>query len=484
MIIIFLKNLEQESKTWLSQIKELLFNIANSSRNYNNIYFQENRDELTAFINEIEEYQRCLGVLLIGTPKQESFYLAKSTHEFLKHKYENIISLSHSNFRVKLVAPFNQNNWRLEQVNQQFRLHIGPEGTTAAKIQLLGELVRPETLATALQAAFRLVPKMDYIDLSNSKLDDLSIQLLANAISGIDHYQEIPLHQCEVILLSNNKISKDGLRILLEALEKKPEGRHVILDNNLIDFDIVFCDRIVIQKSRKAQLVNLDLSMNFIPRGYMFYKDNIRIYYQEDKMARELEACNIDREKMTYIEKIFSSKQTILNSFIRVTGSLLASLRDSRCDDNTIDYNSGVIGLFANRTTIPFIGEHAYLIVEGVSKFGQRYLIRGDLYAQDDNKVTIRVSQCSPQDFFKFSGEGEKVYCRIGQFYREEIEAIIRKICESHFRENFFNYDIHGFNCITWAIDRLREATGIDMDGWHPAAVVRPGGRCNGCNIL
>jgi hypothetical protein len=157
--------------------------------------------------------------------------------------------------------------------------------------------------------------------------------------------------------------------------------------------------------------------------------------------------------------------------------------QDPNCAPKNISRQHGAIGLFANRTWRPN-KEHAFLVIEGVAKYGQRYLIRSDLYVRD-GAVIIQAFQYSPQAFLKDTNNDAK-HCRAGLFEQEKIKRVLDKICEFQMQAGFHNYALmsdsesNTVNCISWCIRMLNEATETNLDGWIPSLVVaRPLSICN-----
>lgn len=484
---------------WQERIDKLITD-ANSTLDRYNVYIHREITTLRSLGVEIAIYADKINRLLSTAPTEEiNINNLIERYEALKKRYEELIALADSSYQLKHVFPSTDNNWKLKISGEDFDLYIDQEvSQTAVKIKIRSSAAsRTEALKKALDSAFQTIDELDYIDLSDNKLEDSAIQLLSNAINRKSGYEHIKLPQCEVLVLSNNLISKEGLDILLEDSATHKTYKHILLNDNHIDFDLDFFKMVIIPKSKQAELITLDLTMNFIPKGHMLYDKNIRLYYRKERIETHLTNKGIKPEERTYIKSVLSTHgiENCLRSFSaknlpKPTTNSLVVAQEPNNQENAIDINWGAIGLFANKTAVPLIGEHAYLMVEGVSGFGQRYLIRGDLFYNVADKSThIRVSQCSPQEFLKFAKNGKKTYCRTGIFKRKDIKDVLNKICTSHLQESYLNYAIYSgtngyaINCITWAVAMLKEViqNGDHLRGWTPTGIVK---RNDSCNIL
>jgi hypothetical protein len=472
----------EKIQVWMRKIDYLREDIPNNGGNYI-LYVQDNVEKLDNLSRQIKILRNEFIFLRDNHHDleqwQEDYFFSRQTYNQLSADCEEIFLLSSSTFRTKQLFPV---NWVLQaQADQRYQFSISQEfGTTVAKIGITPGGSRTEALAAALEYSFMHVDNLDFVDLSHNELDDLAIQLLANALRGLAGYEHIPLVRCEVLILSHNSISKKGLKILLEALTVHPSDKQILLNNNLIFFDLDFFNDVVIPVSRQARLINLDLTMNFIPKGYMFLEDSIYIYYPRERMPLKLSACGFPIDSHVAIESIFADRsreychlRSLLGKDVPGVNSLVAAIDENNAEPE-IGIGFGVIGLFANRATIPLFREHAYLMLEGISEFGQRYLIRGDLYSRRNKAVHIVISQCSPQDFLRFTRD---IRCRTGTFGRADLKACLDKMYASRSEQGFYGYARHPsgrstLNCLTWAA-RMLETIGINIDGWIPSLTVR-----------
>jgi len=489
----------KRAETLKDGVKILCENIVSQPQNYNPVLhyiteklenlqkkIQEDIDGLSMLIEYEYEYEE---QNYKDFEKLSNMFKSDSSLTVYEHSFTSYVALSQPYLKDKCVFPIPTTWTQCENFDSYQLLSIN----RAAKIELSGAF-SSEILARALRKAFISITDLDYIDLSRNKLDDSAMQLLANALNDSHGFQSAPLplkSTCEVLILSRNNISKKGLDILLEALSKHPLERHVLLDNNFIDFDEGFFKKTVLEKSLSAKLVTLDLAMNFIPRGYMFYRDNKRIFYSKDDARAAFGMIGPqDGSSLTSMQEVFLHEKqpnpSCSCSYSRLITnqdsvmSLILQHSDWPEPTKAINLNLGAIGLFAKKPK-NLLDEHAFLVVEGISKFGQRYLIRADLYATPEKKIVIRIIQCSPQDFLEYiSHDSEKLFCNVAKLKREKIKLALEKICMKGCQADFSTYKAwrpknNAVNCITWLRDEILMPDVLDVsvaEGWRPSDVV------------
>ncbi len=509
-IKLFLELLLEDIGSWLTKLNKLQLEIPVLNEEKYNLYARNNK--LEKLINDLTEFLGLLNemkTMIDLQPNMEDLLLmreyvnsASKYHQELQKRFlQNRIFLSRE-YRAKLVFPIPKDSWARQDShsNEKYSILTVNEGnSTVGKIELNKNYkTNYYALFSALEEIFGCIEGLDYLDLSGNELDDVAIQLLVNAINQQDDtYRNISLSKCEVLILSCNLITKNGMEILLKALYKKPSIRQLLLNNNHIHFDFVFFRETLIRRydtdNGSNKLVNVDLSLNFIPEGYLFTEyfrnRNVYIYHSEDELMRKLSQLDKLGDKDCIKKCLFSDRngKLPLRSLCHeeyVTDSLVAS-QDSGNRSREISYTCGVIGLFAVKPRHAFFGEHAYLMVEGISEFGQRFLIRGDLFSDSAGKVLIQITHCPPKDFLEFTGNGENIYCRTGRFNREEINKVLAEMCRSRDTQDFMNYsiipneDLNTHNCLSWAARMLKRVVAFDA-GFCPSRSVRR----NVCPIL
>jgi HEAT repeat protein/DNA polymerase III delta prime subunit len=96
------------------------------------------------------------------------------------------------------------------------------------------------------------------LDLSGNKLSDRELILVCQYLK---HYDGV-----RILKLSHNQITVDGLSTLVMTLRQKASVKYLLLDHNWIAADPSYCAALI-EREKELQLVNLDLSFNYIPRG-------------------------------------------------------------------------------------------------------------------------------------------------------------------------------------------------------------------------
>lgn len=353
----------------------------------------------------------------------------------------------------------------------------------AVKICLLLEPEKPrekkinKTLTQALSNCFKLLKKINYLDLSDNSLDDASMEVLAAAIQGQIEFEQIPLYQCNVLILTNNQITKQGLRTLLDALVKKPSIKQLQLNHNYIDCSYAYLKNIISFQVEKAKLVKLGLKFNFIPKGILDEEDRIRFYSTKAQANWNLiEQKKRIKNKITFFHPPISvsnyEPETKVSTppFIVKVSSLIASI-DKDNFHKKFDIEHGMMGLFIKKSCSSS-AEQAYLFIEGILKFGQRYLICCNLSIQSHNAIHIQVTQYTPQDFIKFTHQEENIFLKSGLFMRKNIKKVINTMMQFCHEEMFYDQAIlfnnsDDMNCLKWVMELLRVAgIGEEIKSW------------------
>jgi len=318
---------------------------------------------------------------------------------------------------------------------------------------------------------------LQYLDLSENALDDLSALTIAHFL------QEFP-HELHTLHLSHNRITSEGLEFILKALVKKPSIQFLFLDNNYIDFERYFCEEILEPSVKKAGLKHLDLSMNFICEGEALQEVGIR--GRPIRIVRDPRkpAHKIEEKRQYYCKQLLENPSSITKSYPAKSSQSVRSILEPR---EKLDENSGIVSLFAFKTVLPPLGEHAFLAVEGIHDFGQRFIIMGDLFAIG-KEVMISIAHCSPQEYLDRTSNRE-VWSQSACKSKEIIKKLISEMIESRSNQDFYHYrllpnfkDDGVFNCYNWA-KKILKSIGIDIpDGVVPSWILGKGERSNTMN--
>lgn len=443
-------------------------------------------------LNEIGHGQLSLkGVKLDGTKKLSRDNLCLM-HQLKAQGYPYVNSdRYYSQLKPDLNQVFYITDWQIAFQEEKSYLLLRSQQFKAVKIQLLIEQVKKITsvLSLALKKCFNIFKDINYLDLSDNNLGDLHMNLLASALQSEAGFEQVPLYQCNVLILSNNQISKNGLEILLEALVKKPSIKQLQMNHNYIDCSYLYLQDIVRPQIEKSNLVKLNLKFNFIPKGELTEENNIRLYANKDpleKSPRPLRTLS----KVTFFQPPISV--SYYNAEIKVStppilmqvSSLLASF-DQNNPNKKLIISQGIMGILIkrNRSTSE---EHTYIILEGVSKFGQRYLILGDLFFKSRSEViTVQISQYTPQDFLSFINQSDNVFFKSALFTRKEMKRILKSLCNFRDKKGEFNSSLYSnaenntsFHC---ALEILK-AAGIEkeIEDWKVADDIE---RTSGCLV-
>lgn len=305
--------------------------------------------------------------------------------------------------------------------------------------------------------------------------------------------------QLEILRLSHNHLTQKSLLKLLSCLTSVfPKLKQLLLDNNWITFDATIADLLVKPALNRASIQNIDLSMNYIARGVILDgihangKTQIMLYGYKTWCGDRLPDYAIEeRRKKPNDPTERIPKETCKQLFFqdsKVNSIYLASV--SSClaphTEFTITPNQGVVGLFANK---PFRkqsifssarGEHAFLILEGMHKFNQRYLIRADLFADKANKIFIQICYLTPEELYQCTKELSVVNCKIVQVQQETLKCLRNEITAFRDKQDAYSYSAtprrnNQYSCISWAVEML-EKVGIMKDGkvnhWLPSSEV------------
>lgn len=348
-------------------------------------------------------------------------------------------------------------------------------------------------LSQALIKGFQTIKKINYLDLSDNGLEDIHMELLASALLGKVGFEQMPLYHCNVLILSNNQIGKNGLKTLLEALVTKPSIRQLQLNHNYIDCSFNYLKDQVSHQVQQADLINLGLKYNFIPKGTLIEKNNMRVYSVKGESDNKFFKNPLRTQtKVTFfkppialsnynVDLKVSTPPLLMQVF-----SLLTSIdKDSPHKKFNIDH--GIIGLFVKKTRSNEAVEHAYLFVEGISKFGQRFLICGNLSSKSSGIMDIEIAQWTPQDFLKFASLNENVLFKTSLFTRREIKQTIIAMSQFQNKQSsakLLNTASESQSCLMWIMEILKEARiEEEIFSWRSEAADREQGQEPGCNI-
>jgi len=337
----------------------------------------------------------------------------------------------------------------------------------AVKIQLLRQhgKFKNEPYNTFYQILITCSSEARHLDLSGNTLNDRDALCIAQ-------FLQVSSHKLETLRLSHNRITSEGLELILNACAKKHTVQSLFLDHNQIDFERHFCETVLQLSVLKTNLKHLDLSMNFIYEGEVLEDKGIAgtpVKIVRDEKAPE---HKLTKEKAQYCKLFFQ------NSPIVKSNCLSQPLQSILNPEKMIDRDCGMVSLLAFKTTLPPFGEHAFLGIEGIHDFGQRYIMMAELF-ETPKGIKVYLTYCSPQEYLYRTKDGEKVHGRSARIEIGKINQLKEEILTSRSYEEFGNYALvpgnrQGvYNCFTWAV-KILGSIGIKMEvGWFPSQAVK-----------
>jgi hypothetical protein len=439
----YLKTWGQEIAGLNNKLKSFIKQIQCNQSQYA-MYNIENKNECEALASSLQEYQDIIINMLQpeASISDSVFEAAQSLYKSYKNEAEKRIAA----IQLKRFFPIQGHNWREVHLGPNFKLFLGPENLNqmhAVKIKmLLSNNSIQEILSNVAVEIIRYQPNCDYIDLCDNQLkgEDLLGLLCSTGLQSL-------LPKIEVLVLSNNAVDGSALFSLLDLLIQHSKKKQILLDRNMIDLDNEACNTLQ-RYIEKPCLAILDLSMNFIPKGYMIENEGMRIYFRKNQMLDEMHKRHVNGESRTHIKDKFLDPSNIVRSIPQAVNSLLI--------DCSIDITNGIIGLY--KINIGDDTQQVSFFVEGIRRrFAQRYIIRGDLTLESTHTSSLRMFQISPQELLRFKNENQHLDFRIGRFSRNKIKEVLTKICQPQL---LYSYD-KSIELMVFAFNILR-AVGIE----------------------
>jgi len=230
---------------------------------------------------------------------------------------------------------------------------------------------------------------------------------------------------------------------------------------------------------RKTQLGNVDLSLNYIHKGATLPEPGAkgrRVIVVYDKADRERHYG----DKHDYCQSLFFHKPQLHSSVLFTVKSIIDPSQQ-------IDQAHGMVGLFSYKTktgegksgSFFGAGEHAFIVMEGVHRFGQRFLVMGDLYSVGRSGVMIQICRVTSEEFRQRTKGLEGVYVKKAQASKEQLQKLKRVMLLSRSEQEFLRYATcprgsrkNEHSCLTWALRMLNEAEIIthgQTDTWIPS---------------
>jgi len=354
---------------------------------------------------------------------------------------------------LALAAP-DSRTWALQE-KRGFTREISGQ---AVRIQLDTSLpAESDDYFKALESALAACKRYQDIDLSHDHLGDKAVVLICLYLAKCS--------KLSILRLSHNRITKKDLVFLLKACAKHPTIKQLLLDNNEISFDAHFAENRLMPLIRETQLGNVDLSLNYIHKGaaqpelgangrpviVVYNKDDRKRYY---------------RDKHDYCQTLFFTNP-------QLHSSVLCAVRSVIDPSMQIDQANGMIGLFAYKTNASLwnlggffgSGEHAFIVMEGVHRFGQRFLLMGDLYSVGRSGVMIQVCRVTPAEFRNRTIELKGVYVKKAPASKKQLQQLKSVMLASKDEQEFLSYvarpnpdKVNEHSCLSWALRMLWKA--------------------------
>lgn len=371
-----------------------------------------------------------------------------------------------------------------EKETTDFTLTKLPEHN-AWRIQLqLEQLTTPDTHLNGLEQALQACPNTcRYLDLSNNKLNDDSIAVITN------YFPQLP--ELQGLVLDNNQITEVSLDLLFNKL-KTTRIHKLSLANNRIAASVeLFKGHIL--TCLDQQLDFLDLSMNAILPGYVCcnsHGDRI-VLREEDRKSdffrthSELkepgketlwqEESKFCKDHLTTHPLLYSELPGPMSESILCADPLSLPHRDI---GKQLISEYGIVTLIRTGT---LQNQHVFLILERLTDYGQREIIRADL-CQHNGNVKIFIRYHSPQqllDKLQPVHDQRELSYRMARADQEQIRALLTTIFRTQDGQQFERYEMlplgrtSATNCLKWAVDKLAEAGIIaeqEMSIWNPTS--------------
>jgi hypothetical protein len=338
---------------------------------------------------------------------------------------------------------------------------------------------------------------IEEIDLSKNSLTDDDIErviALSNDFKKVCNFD-----------LSYNFITEAGLNFLMRYFEKKSESYKqsspktakeesptrltkltINLTYNYIHFDVQYLQKTLSPWLAKNPVI-LHLGMNFIAKGAL----QGNLVESEGTLIAYLRQQHHVKTPEQAKKYPFFSEQI---DFLRIENASAKSIISSKYYIHKDGKEAAVVGLFAYDTgSLPLFNlhkEHAFLIIEGMHDFGQRYIMRADLYKENrkTDRIKIRYIYLSPQEYCALAEKNEECKPRFLQVSKEEVIKLHDEIINFRRKEESFHFEMipkktNEFNCLTWAYHMLEQAgivgerqSNQSLVGKPPSQVVGGGG--------
>ncbi|MBN8828098.1 MAG: pentapeptide repeat-containing protein [Sphingobacteriia bacterium] len=306
------------------------------------------------------------------------------------------------------------------------------------RIKIPNDTLEPGNYIQSQILILPYINNIEVLDLSYNNLSDNTFEFLLNNLARFNNLK--------ILLLNNNNITNSGLGRLIEKLRNIntcPNLEFISLAQNQIFCTHESINTLEICVNARNNLKYIDISMNFIMRGNEncpienSLRNNIpHIAYNYTKY---FDSNNYNNKNKFYLPNTkFISYKSNVYSLLRPT-TLLTT-------DNAVS------GLYVYRG-LP-TAQHASMLIEALSDYGQRYILKADLYCDPDTKeMFIKFRYFSPEELPDFkSRTGSKTV----EISKSKLKELKSNILESQRTITAYTYSAiptvskNQHNCATW----------------------------------
>ncbi|CAM4452012.1 MAG: hypothetical protein LEGION0398_MBIBDBAK_00764 [Legionellaceae bacterium] len=354
--------------------------------------------------------------------------------------------------------------------------------TQGYKIELQKNILQYER-KKALNEALGFCIDASDIDISDNGLIDEDIETILTVLSKQTRNSAI-----NVLRLSNNKITDTGLKILLNW-GKGP--KQLLLDGNYI-YRLPSVIKELEKDIKNPQLQNIDISGNYLPRWMYPQVNETRGTTVEVSQKNTLPSDDGYNYPKTFFQasSFYTSqlliKKSLLSNYDIDEDNCVIALYACKNESSSRESNS----FFDINISRMFGGEHAFLVMEGLHKFGQRYLLMADLYSPDGKKINIQLCYVSPSDIKKRTQDFTGVFQKTAKITKEQSKKLREVMLNFRNTQGLSTYatfpkeNSNQYNCLTWILTMLYKSEIIDSpkeNSWIPSWHV---GNNSGCLLM
>ncbi|MBY0544660.1 MAG: HEAT repeat domain-containing protein [Gammaproteobacteria bacterium] len=323
---------------------------------------------------------------------------------------------------------------------------------------------------TALDQALSQCPfETRYLDLSHNALTD-------NAIAILQDYLD-RFYQLRGLALESNHLTFEGCRLLLQQVHhtrlRKLSLAYNHIQVNISDFKALLLPII------KEHLDFLNLSGNEIHAGYVYHYEgypcvlneaNAREHFLQEPNIAPLIPDEKDKQwesQQYFCQHALAHESTLFSHIHAPVPSLFSRapfhISDKAAQPLTLDVNgqpeNSIVALIKTSSGIT---QHVFLILESLTAFGQRELMRAELTVEPGGHVRIRCCYTSTPKIRAIAERAPLI--RLARLTENQKKNLLATIFNNQNNQDFIHYNplAHHLehsgsrNCILWAMNQLQ----------------------------